>query len=127
MASERVLRVVVADDSAGYRAALAHYLATLPHIELVGEVADGEEALRLVQALAPDLLILDLHMPKLSGIAVLERMQAQQLPTAVLVLSAQPEAYYQQMLPELGAAAYVPKGEIAALATALERLTTALR
>lgn len=126
MATNRVLQVVVADDSVVYRAALARLLISLPHIELVGQAADGAEALQLVQRLVPDLLILDLGMPKLSGIEVLAHVRALQLPVVVLVHSAQANACDEPMLQKLGAAAFVPKGEVEALVLALVRIAESL-
>ncbi len=66
------LRVAIVDDEASARALLAEYLAAHPDVEVVAECANGFEAVKKVSELAPDLLLLDVEMPKLSGFEVLE-------------------------------------------------------
>ncbi|HPW56683.1 MAG: response regulator [Thermoanaerobaculaceae bacterium] len=69
------LRVVVVDDEAPARALLREYLATLPEVEVIAECGNGFEAVRAVEELHPDLLLLDVQMPKLSGFDVLEMVE----------------------------------------------------
>jgi len=66
------LTALIADDEALARRLLAEYLGAHPHIRLVAECEDGEAALARIEALAPDLVFLDIQMPRLSGIEVLE-------------------------------------------------------
>jgi len=66
------LRVVVVDDEPLARAVLREYLASEPHVEVVAECANGFEAVKAVSELAPDLLLLDVQMPKLDGFEVLD-------------------------------------------------------
>jgi len=65
-------RVLIADDEAPARAVLREMIAARPHLELVGEAADGLQAVELAQARRPDLLFLDVQMPRLDGFEVLE-------------------------------------------------------
>jgi DNA-binding NarL/FixJ family response regulator len=81
------IRTVVADDHAGFRAALAMFLSTLPEIKVVGVATDGEEALKYVDELAPDLLILDLAMPKIDGWQVLAHLRKRATQPHTIVLS----------------------------------------
>ena len=66
------LRTVIVDDEAAARAILEEYLADHPEVEVVAECANGFEAVKAIAELAPDLVLLDVQMPKLSGFEVLE-------------------------------------------------------
>lgn len=82
-----VIRVLVADDQAIVRDGLVTVLELLPDIQVVGEAADGLEAVRLAGELAPDVVLMDLRMPQLDGAAATERVLAQSPGLAVLVLT----------------------------------------
>ncbi|HUK13221.1 MAG TPA: response regulator [Thermoanaerobaculaceae bacterium] len=71
----RPLRVAIVDDEAPARALLREYLAGVPDVELVAECANGFEAVKAVAELDPDLLLLDIRMPKLDGFEVLELLE----------------------------------------------------
>ncbi len=83
-----MIRVFLADDHALVLEGLRSLLEGEEDIEVVGAASDGEQVLEAVRALAPDVVVLDLQMPTLSGIACLERIRAAGLPVKVLVLSA---------------------------------------
>ena len=68
--AQHPLRILIADDEAPARRQLRRVLLALPEVELVGEAGDGLEALRLVEALQPDVLILDIQMPQMDGLEV---------------------------------------------------------
>ena len=81
------LRLLVADDQAIIRRGLALMLDAEPDIEVVGQAADGQEALEMAEALRPDVVVMDLQMPRLSGVAA-TRLLAGRLPrTRVVVLT----------------------------------------
>src|SRR5690349_24462426 len=82
------IRIVVADDHPVVRDGLVAILGTQPDFLVVGEAADGASALAQVQAERPDILLLDLAMPVLDGVAVLQRLQAAGSPTRSLVFTA---------------------------------------
>ncbi|MDQ3034987.1 MAG: chemotaxis response regulator protein-glutamate methylesterase [Myxococcota bacterium] len=84
--SGRPLRVLVVDDSAFNRRTIADLLASIPDVEVIAKAADGEEALRMVIGHKPDLVTLDLEMPKMDGFTFLRLVMARQ-PTPVLVVS----------------------------------------
>jgi DNA-binding NarL/FixJ family response regulator len=81
------LRVVIADDQRVVREGLALVLRLLPGVEVVGMAADGEEALTLVDALAPDVVLMDLRMPRCDGEEATRRLLARGSATKVLVLT----------------------------------------
>lgn len=71
-----MIRVVLADDEQLLREGLAVILGLEPDLEVVGQAADGVEALELVRRLAPDVLVMDIQMPRMDGLAVAERLQS---------------------------------------------------
>jgi DNA-binding NarL/FixJ family response regulator len=85
--SRQAVRVVVVDDHALVRAGIVRLLDGTRDITVVGEAADGEEALAAVDALRPDLVLMDLSMPKLSGAAATRRLRERHPGVRVLVLS----------------------------------------
>jgi len=82
------IRVVVADEHPIFRVGLRTLMSTEPGIELVGEAQDGNQAVELVQALRPDVLLLDLHLPGINGLEVLRRLGALAIPTRPVLLTA---------------------------------------
>ena len=80
-----MIRVVVADDQGLVRAGLCSILATQPDIEVVGEAGDGAEAVRVVRALSPDVVLMDVRMPGTDGIEATARLA--QGPSRILMLT----------------------------------------
>ncbi|HZB20900.1 MAG TPA: response regulator transcription factor [Blastococcus sp.] len=85
--SGQSVRVLLVDDQALFREALATLLEVRPEIEVVGEAADGAEALDRVAGLQPDVVLMDLHMPVLDGIAATRRLRVERPGTRVLALT----------------------------------------
>jgi two-component system, chemotaxis family, protein-glutamate methylesterase/glutaminase len=81
----RRLRVLIVDDSRFARRILKLILAQNPEVEVIGEAEDGEEALRRIDELNPDLVTLDLDMPRIGGMDVLRRLRPQNMIPVVLV------------------------------------------
>ena len=103
------LTLVVADDHRIVREGLRAVLAAEPDFRLVGEAGDGLEALRLVERLRPDVLVLDLRLPGLGGVEVARRVARRCPRTAVVVLSMHCDPSYVAEALRAGARAYVPK------------------
>src|SRR6266566_142202 len=80
-------RVVVADDQRVVREGLAMLLRLLPEIEVVGTARDGEEALALVEELTPDVVLMDLRMPRCDGVEATRRLRERGSATRVVVLT----------------------------------------
>jgi DNA-binding NarL/FixJ family response regulator len=81
------VRVLVVDDQALFREALGTLLDARPEVEVVGEAGDGHQALERAAALAPDVVLMDLHMPVLDGIAATRRLRVEQPGVRVLALT----------------------------------------
>jgi two-component system, chemotaxis family, protein-glutamate methylesterase/glutaminase len=82
------LKVLVADDSVLFRRVIAEVLKSLPDVEVVGSVSNGKLALQRVRELRPDILTLDMEMPEMDGMAVLEALREAREAVAVIVVSA---------------------------------------
>jgi DNA-binding NarL/FixJ family response regulator len=109
MADERQVRVLIADDHPLFRSGLAYEIGRRDGLELVGEAADGVEAVALARDLAPDVIVLDVRMPRLDGVRAIAALAAAGVPSRVLVLSAfrDRQAVYEAV--RAGAKGYLPK------------------
>lgn len=106
------IRVILADDHPVTRGGIRTLLEKAPGIVVVGEANDGVEALRLIEDLTPDVLLLDMEMPGLKGIEVAQRLQAAGSPVRVLALSAYDDKQYIFELLANGACGYLIKEEV---------------
>lgn len=106
---DRVIRVLVVDDSAYVRKVVRQMLARSPFIEVVGAARDGIEALEMVEQLRPDVVTLDLIMPRMDGIGFLqEQMARQPLPVIICSIASESGEMALKAL-ELGAVDFVQK------------------
>lgn len=81
-----MIRIVLVDDQMLVRQGVRGLLELLPEMEVVGEASDGEQALEIIPQLKPDVLLLDIRMPRLDGIAVLDALrEANQLPPTLVL------------------------------------------
>jgi len=103
------IRVLVADDFPLMRSAVVSALQSDAGIEVVGEAGDGEEALELAHQCRPDILLLDLSMPKLSGLGVLGRIRHELPEVRVLVMTASEKHESLVQAVGAGAAGYITK------------------
>jgi len=103
------IRIFIADDHAVVREGTRTLLEREDDMEVVGEAADGEEAVTQIEKLKPDVAILDISMPKLSGIEVTRKIKSVLPATAVLILTAYDNDEYIFAVLEAGAAGYLLK------------------
>lgn len=105
------LRVMIADDHPLYRDALARAITWHPQLDLVGEAADGPAALALIAELEPDVAVLDLHMPGMSGLDICTHLEHADEPahTRVLLVSAFLSTELFSEAARCGAAGYIGK------------------
>lgn len=103
------INILIADDHGVLRAGLRALLNAENDMKVLGEAGDGEEALRLAAELQPDILLLDIGMPKLTGIQVARRLKEQGSRMRVLILTLHEDENFLKRAIENGAAGYVVK------------------
>ena len=108
------IRVVVVDDHPVALNWTTTSLAEAPGIEVVGAAENGRGGLGLVASLRPDVLVLDVHLPDISGIEVARRVRAALPEVAVLIVTGFDDAIYAQALLQLGVRGYITKSASAA-------------
>jgi two-component system invasion response regulator UvrY len=106
------LRVLVADDQAPFRKAVRSLIAASAGFELVGEATSGEQAVRLAEALHPDLVLMDIKMDGLGGIAAARAIASSQPETATILVSTYREDELPAEARTCGAAGYLHKAEL---------------
>jgi two-component system response regulator NreC len=103
------IRLLLADDHAVVRSGLRMLLQAQPDMIIVGEAETGQEAIRLVAELSPDVVLMDIEMPGMNGIEATRRIKANAPASAVLALTMyEDDQYFFEML-RAGASGYVPK------------------
>jgi len=117
----RKIRVLIVDDSDNIRSMLVRLCAGLPKLEVVGEAKDGLEALEAIQKLKPDVVTLDIRMPKLNGLQVLKSLREGESKPIIIMLTGVTEEIYRQKCFEFGAKHVFAKG------TELDEIVRVLR
>ena len=109
----RTVRVVIAEDESLFVEAVEALLELDERIEVVGRARDGLEALRLVATVRPDVILMDLDMPRINGIGATRRITADYPLTQVVIVTASTEQEDVERAREAGAAAYITKDRVA--------------
>jgi len=105
-----MIRVLVVDDHEVVRIGLRQILADYPAIRIAGEAADGETALRMSREIRPDVVLLDVCLPGLSGFEVTTRLKQANPNLGIIILTVHEQAPYPSQLLDAGASAYLTKG-----------------
>jgi two-component system, NarL family, nitrate/nitrite response regulator NarL len=106
-----VMSVLIVDDHQPFRVS-ARRLLEAEGFEVVGEAADGREAIAAAQRLQPDLVLLDVHLPDLDGFEVAARLDAMGLRSAVVLISSHAATDFGSLLADTPARAFIPKAEL---------------
>jgi two-component system, NarL family, response regulator NreC len=105
----QLIHVMLADDHAVLRAGLRALLSAEPDLEVVGEAGDGEEAVALAERLKPNVVVMDISMPRMDGLQATRRITERLPHTRVLVLTMHAEDHYLFRVIEAGGSGYVLK------------------
>jgi two-component system response regulator NreC len=103
------IRVLLADDHAVLRSGLRALLNLEPDMEVVGEASNGREAIELGQTLKPDVIVMDISMPEMDGLAAAKAIHELELPCHVVILTVHAEEDYLFQTLQMGASGYVLK------------------
>lgn len=103
------IRVLLADDHAVLRAGLKALLNAEPDLEVVGEAADGVAVVERATELRPDVIVMDIQMPRMSGLDATRALRSRGVPSKILILTMHAESQYLLPLLEAGGAGYVLK------------------
>ena len=104
-----MIRVLVADDQALMRTALEHFVAQAEDLEVVGSAADGVQALELARSCAPDVVLMDMQMPRMDGVEATARITAELPGTRVLAITTFSSEQYLVPALRAGATGYLVK------------------
>ena len=105
----RIIRTLVADDDAGFRQRVREFLASEPDIEVVGEAGDGDEAILSARELKPDLVLMDVRMPKMNGVGATRQLKDEMPEVEVIMVSVFDLPEYREAAMASGASGYVVK------------------
>jgi DNA-binding NarL/FixJ family response regulator len=115
--------VLIVDDNAQFRVLLREIVAAEPDLHVVDEAADGAEAIHLAQDLRPDILLLDLGMPRVNGLEVLRWSKTARPESKVIIVTVHDEDAYRQVAEASGADAFLLKKTLGtALLPTIQRL-----
>ena len=114
MKSQNIVRVILADDHELVRRGIRRMLEKSPNICVIGEASNGADALRLVQELKPDILLLDIEMPDIRGIHVARELRRKHVPVSIIVLSGCDDDHFIDEILQAGVDGYLSKSEPAA-------------
>jgi DNA-binding NarL/FixJ family response regulator len=108
-----MIRVLIADDHHLVRQGICALLEKVEYIQIVGEAATGQEAVELTQSLKPDVVIMDISMPRMDGVQATEKILALNIPLSVIILSMHSDTLLAQQLLRQGVKGYLLKDSIA--------------
>jgi DNA-binding NarL/FixJ family response regulator len=107
-----MIRILIAEDHLMVRAGIRALLEKAGDINILGEASNGQEAVEMTQGLKPDVLIMDIMMPRLNGIQAAEKIRELKLPTRILLLSMYADAGFIHQALQYGVKGYVLKSSV---------------
>ena len=110
--AERRIKVVLADDDGGFAEYLRSVVDEQPRLSVVGVAGDGLEAIELVEALAPEAVVIDLHMPRLDGVSAVARMRQDHPSLCLIAITGDGEPELHRAVEEAGADAVILKDDL---------------
>ena len=114
-------RVVLVDDHASMRSAVRNFLTSFGDIQIIGEAADGQEALELVATCQPDVILMDISMPKMNGIEATSVIKKSWNEAVIIGLCSYQDAYTIDALMRAGASAVLSKDRLDQLYPTIHR------
>ena len=109
---ERTISVVLADDDEGYLETLRALVEQQPSLRVVGVALDGLEAVECVEAIAPDAVVIDLHMPRLNGVEAVRKLRAEHPSLCLIALTGDADPKLHRAANAAGADAVMLKGQL---------------
>ena len=103
------IRLLLVDDDAGFRSTLRQLLEQRVEAQVLGEAGNGEEAIRLTNDLRPDVVLMDLAMPRMNGLEATRQLKTHWPDLAVIILKVHDEDVYRRTALAAGAAAFLEK------------------
>jgi DNA-binding NarL/FixJ family response regulator len=107
-----MIRVMIVEDDESYRRVLRIMAETVDGLEVVAEAGTAEEALAMIDGVKPDLVLMDVRLPGMSGLEGAERMRRVAPEAQIVLMSAEDRSDYRTFVTKGGAAAFVPKSDI---------------
>ena len=118
------IRIVLADDHEAFRASIRALLQRAPDLEVIGEADDGVEALELVRTGRPDVVVVDIRMPRLSGVDAIRELVKVHPSVKIVVFSLNAERMFASEMLDAGASGYVTKGDARELPRAIRAVAS---
>jgi DNA-binding NarL/FixJ family response regulator len=120
VASAAPVRVLLADDDSSFLESLRPLIDRQPELTVVGIAENGLDAIELAEALGPDAVVIDLHMPLLDGVTAVARLRKDHPSLCLIAVTGDPDRQLHEAVAEAGADAVLQKGEL--VDTLVERL-----
>jgi DNA-binding NarL/FixJ family response regulator len=120
------IRIVLADDHKAFRASIRALLQRDPDLEVIGEADDGVEALELVRTARPDVVVVDIRMPRLSGVEAIRELAKVHPSVKIIVFSLNSERMFASEMLHAGASGYVTKGDARELPQAIHAVVSGI-
>jgi DNA-binding NarL/FixJ family response regulator len=108
----KIIKTLIVDDDPEFRRFLREFLSDQPGLEIVGEAADGKQALEKVKKIKPDLVLLDIRMPRIDGFTALDMLKRKYPQVRIIILTIFDDLEYQDSVKKSGSDGYVVKSNL---------------